>query len=424
MIIKKKRGRQDGLSPAFILGEIDLVNSLGNLDIPLYVGSETKSNIARYSRFVKKSYLLSDYETSGFIDDLCELGPHFDKKPVLYSDDDRALLNISQNRNRLKNYYRFLYPENSVVEKILNKQLFAELSKKHELPVPDSYQVASLMEFNSISSDLKYPCIIKPTQRYYWWGEEFIEKVGFYRKAIECSNFQELRDIYQKISTINPSVVIQEYVEGEDEQHYSANLFINKKMDLQGYYIAQKKRIFPIKAGSGTYVETVNRHEVLDISMDIIEKLELKGLINVQFKQDSRTGEFKLMEIHIRNSMWSLLGAKAGANLAHFYHQNLVNGSQIEEPIEAKPNVKYFNLAKDLLALKSYRAEGALTVREWWNSLKGERVFTIFSSRDLLPLAFQMWYTVTKRGTFSSLQTERSFSGIMRRYINPITKIF
>lgn len=426
---KNRVEKREDRCPVLVIGEIGLLSSVGELDIPVYIGSETTQNIALHSRFAKQSFIFSDYDTSSFINELCELGQRFEKKPVIFSDDDRALLNISQHRERLKDHYQFLYPEKQTVNKLLDKQSFVELSEEYDLPSPGSFQVASLKEFHSISSQISYPCIIKPTQRHFWWGEEFIDKVGFYRKAIKCSDYDELCDIYQKISEINPSVVIQEYVEGDDKQHYSANLLIDKEGALQGYYIAQKKRIYPIKAGSGTYVETVKNPDVLDISMSIINKLGLKGLVNVQFKQDCRTGKYKLMEIHIRNSMWSLLGTKAGANLAHMYYRHLVNGYQVEEPVEARPHVKYFDLTKDFLAFRSYQAEGTLTFREWWNSLKGDRVFAILSSRDLMPLIFQIWYfTMTKmklsRNGNPKKDKEKWFNTFVRRYINPLTKIF
>lgn len=410
--------------PVLVLGEMGLVSGLGEMGLTLFVGNETKKSIASHSRYVKQSFFFSSYDSEEFIDELCELGYYFRKKPVLFSDDDRALLNISQNRERLKAYYLFLYPERQTVNKLLDKQRFTDLSEQYELPVPASYQATPSDSFKQVADEVKYPCIIKPAQRHFWWGDDFINQMGFYRKAIKCSNSYQFKETYQKILEVNPNMVIQEYVEGDDKQHYSANLFVDEKGKLQGYYIAQKKRIYPIKAGTGTYIETLENPEIFKISIEIIEKLELKGLVNIQFKQDSRTGEYKLMEIHPRNSLWSLLGAKAGANLVYLYYQYLVYGLQYEQPVEAKPNVKYINLPKDIRALIAYREEGELAVSEWWESLQGERVFAALSWRDPLPMLFQIWHIawhVTLERTVRSIK-KRLPQGRPERYDSVLTR--
>lgn len=417
-------GSKEKKHPALVLGEIGLVSSLGGYNIPLFVGSEKRDSIAIHSRYAKQNFIFSSYDSSKFIDELCELGRYFRHKPVIFSDDDRALLNISQHRERLKKHYLFLYPEEQTVSSLLDKQRFIELSEEYNLPAPASHQVRSYRQFTAIASEVQFPCIIKPTQRHYWWGDEFIETVGFYRKAIKCSNRNELEQLYQKISKVNPSVVIQEYVCGGDDSHYSANLLVDKQGELQGHYIAQKKRIYPIKAGTGTYVETLDNEEVLDASLQVIHKLGLNGLVNVQFKQDSRSGEYRLLEVHIRNSLWSRLGAQAGANLAHMYYEYLVEGRKNEQPVKGRSEVKYVNLSDDIRALRAYQAEGKLTYREWWDSLKGDRVFAVCSSKDIVPVLLKIWYFIVSRVKPHKRTLPESESGFWARPVNFMTKLF
>lgn len=412
---------------ALVLGEIGLVRSLGEMGIPLLVGSELKENIATRSRYAIDTYIFSEYCSKKFIDELCELGKYFRKKPVIFSDDDRALLNISRNRERLEEYYLFLYPEKEVVNSILDKQDFAELSEQHDLPVPESYKAASANDVKNITPHVKFPCIIKPIQRHYWWGKKFIEKVGFYQKAIKCSTLEEFEEMYEKIAQVNPGVVIQEYIEGDDNRHYSANLFVNNAGILMGHFIARKRRIYPIKAGTGTYIETMDNDDVLDISLDVIRKLGLKGLVNIQFKQDSQTGEYKLLEIHARNSLWSLLGAKAGANLSYSYYNYLVNGNENDSPLKANPNVKYFNLPKDIRALQAYRKEGIMTLTEWLHSLKGEKVFAVLSARDIKPALFLVWYFASARLKLKRKKVQSYSEWRVKKYLrysNYVTKYF
>ncbi len=393
--------------PALILGEIGLLRSLGELDIPIILGSESKKSAVWYSKYARERYLLPSYDSEAFIEKLCEIGSKLDQKAVIFSDDDRAILNISNNRQRLEPYYLLLYPSAEMVNSILDKQLFIELSELYDLPAPGSYQVNHPSQITAVADQISYPCIIKPTQRHFWWGKAFVESVGFYKKAIKCMSRDYFVDIYHKIAAVNPSVVVQEYVEGPDRQHVSANLFVDEAGAVRGYYIAQKLRIYPIKAGVGTYIVTLDDPEVLNICIDIIQKLELKGLVNIQFKQDSRSGQYKLMEIHARNSMWSLLGNKAGAGLAQLYYRYVTGQPISSEMVRARPNVKYFDLLRDLQAMIQYRAEGLLTIREWLQSFRGDRSFALFSLSDPKPMAMQLWFSFQKR--WQAKKKARSF---------------
>lgn len=414
--------------PVLVMGEIGLVSSLGRVGLPVFVGTEIKHNIATHSRYVKQSFVFSSYDSPEFIDELYELGYYFKKKPVIFSDDDRAILNISRNRERLEEHYLFLLPDKSTVNSILDKKRFSALSEKHQLPLPASYEITTSDDFEKIASTITYPCIIKPTKRHYWWSNDFKEQMGFYKKAIKCDDAYHFKRTLKKVSNVNPNVVIQEYVEGHDKQHYSANLFVNEKGKLLGYYIAQKKRIYPIQAGTGTYIETVDNAEVLKISLEIIIKLKLRGLLNIQFKQDCRTGEYKLMEIHARNSLWSLLGAKAEANLAYIYYQNLVYGLEYKQALKARPNVKYFNLSSDIRALFDYRRQGEITINQWWKSLQGERVFAAISLSDPLPTLFKMWYILLrikgKRPVKRIPRSEAEKDSLLSKNFNFLTRLF
>lgn len=391
--------------PALVIGEIGLVRSLAATGIPIYVGSEIKNNPVLHSKYVQRKILFPSYDSVEFIDQLCDFGKTLTHKSVIFSDDDRAILNISNNRDQLKKYYHLLYPDKEMVAKILDKQRFTDLSDTFQLPSPKSYQVSANTDFEEVASVVPYPCIIKPTQRHFWWGDEFLRKVGRYQKAFKCSTESELRDLYHKIAEINPSVVVQEYVKGKVKQHVSANLFVDKKGEVKGYYVAQKFRIYPVRAGTGTYVMTVDNPEIVDISKEIVEKLDLRGLVNIQFKQDSHTKQYKLMEIHARNSLWSLLGRKAGANLAELYYCHIVDAKNPDKTVIARPGVKYINLSKDVRAFGESWAAGTITLGEWLGSFSGEKVFADLSLIDPIPMLYQGLQIV--RARWNSLFTSK-----------------
>src|SRR5512146_1763750 len=64
-----------GRAPAaFVAGEIGLVRSLGEVGIPVYVGTPYRDNIALYSRYCKRRLLVAPSSTNEFVDDLVRFG--------------------------------------------------------------------------------------------------------------------------------------------------------------------------------------------------------------------------------------------------------------------------------------------------------------------------------------------------------------
>lgn len=385
--------------PALVLGEIGLVQNLGKAQVPVVVGSELRDNPSIYSRFTKKHKYFSDYKSAEFIDELCEFGKSLDQKAVLFSDDDHAILNIARNQDRLRPYFRFLFPSAEKVTNLLDKQLFCEYIDKYDLPAPKSITLSSVEELaQKPVSELRYPCIIKPSFKQAWWGTEFGEKVGAYQKAITCQSYDELVEKYTQIAEINPYVVVQEFISGSEDELYSVNMYVDENGALKGFFIAQKLRTYPIQAGEGCYIVTVKDDEMIAMAMDIVQKLELRGLLNIQFKRDQRTAKPVLLEIHTRNSVWSYLGTAAGVNLAVLYYQDLIGKQLIEIP-KYKPGVTFIFLEKDIKAFVQNLKVKRVSIGKWVTSYFKKFVLGGYKLSDPVPIIMNLWFILRRRVT-------------------------
>lgn len=381
--------------PALVCSEIGLVRSLGAAGIPTYTGTEEAENATLYSRYSNKQFVFSSYESDQFIRELIELGKELEYKPVLMSYDDRLIRNISGQRDRLLNYYRFLLPNHEMVENLLDKQRFVELAREFDLPTPGSIRVSNQSDLKLVDKDLKTPYLIKPLYRHHWFHEDFTEVIGSYQKAFVCSSLQELEELYSRISQINPHVVIQEYIEGPDNHMYDINMYIDGKGNVKGIIVAQKLRVYPPTAGYGSYVVTVDDQEILNLSKEIAQKLNLVGLINIQFKRDEHTGKPRLIEIHTRTSIFDILGIKAKMNLPAIYYADM-SGRKLPVNGECKTGVKYLNIERDLRLFLEYRKSYGLTFQNIAKSYVGTKVIDGFSIMDPLPAAIDTWKKIRK----------------------------
>ncbi|HEX6983580.1 MAG TPA: ATP-grasp domain-containing protein [Balneolaceae bacterium] len=383
--------------PALILGEIGLVQSLGEAGVPVYIGTEIRDNPSLFSRYNQKTVCFSDYTSPEFIDELCKFGETLEQKAVIFSDDDHAILNISQHQERIKNYFLFTFPQAEKVKKLLDKQLFCEIIEQYNLPAPKSITLSSVQEMAVKDvSELNFPCIIKPSFKQAWWGTDFDKKVGDYQKAIKCESYDDAVQKYEQIAEVNPHVVIQEFIEGKEDQLYSVNMYVGNEGDLKGYFIAQKLRTYPVQAGEGCYIVTVRDDEMIAMAMTIADKIGLKGLLNIQFKRDRRSGKPVLLEIHARNSVWSYLGTEAGVNLAALYYEDLTGGKRFKIP-DYKAGVTFIFLQKDIKAfIQNFRMK-QISIGKWIASYFRRFIVAGYRWNDPLPLLMTLYFFIRRR---------------------------
>lgn len=377
--------------PALVCGEIGLVRSLGELGIPVYVGSYYSDNIAYYSRYCAKRVTFSHSLSRDFVDRLIALGRGEGRKMAFFSDDDRAVLTFSRHRDELAPYFSFNLPDHALVDAILDKRKFARLAEDAGLPVPRSCAPADEAGAIAFADAIGYPCIVKPSHKDDWWDPRFLSLIGPYRKAILCQDRDTLVDLYRKLVQIKPSVVIQEYIDGDDLDLYSVNLYLDASGTPLASFIGHKLRVYPIHAGVGSLVETVNDETIQNTALDATRRLGLRGHVNIQFKRDRRTRALRIMEMHTRNSLWAYLATGSGLNITAIAYADLT-GDAPPHHNGIRYGVKWIDLNKDVKALLDYRRTGEWTVRRWLSSYRGKKVFHVHSLRDPLPFLMDSWF--------------------------------
>ncbi|HUF04325.1 MAG TPA: hypothetical protein VMM38_09130 [Aridibacter sp.] len=72
------------------------------------------------------------------MESLIEFGSTKAEKPILFYESDADLVMISQSRERLSKFYRFVIPESETAEIFVDKVRFLVLSRDVGLPVPET----------------------------------------------------------------------------------------------------------------------------------------------------------------------------------------------------------------------------------------------------------------------------------------------
>jgi D-aspartate ligase len=117
---------------------------------------------AAWSRHATRSYLApSESESQGLLKRLIAIGTNDPGQILLPTSDETAWL-YTLNANELGRYFRLAQPSIEVLQKILDKKLFADAATRAGLAVLPSWDPRTIDDVVALAPALPYPILIKP----------------------------------------------------------------------------------------------------------------------------------------------------------------------------------------------------------------------------------------------------------------------
>lgn len=334
----------------------------------------TLGHFSRYCRHIVTPNIENSEEK--FLDFLVQIGKKMTPPGVLFPTEDKYVLFVNRNRGILQNCFRFILPEKSLCEKILNKYKFFELATQNAFPVPQTFFVKTSGELKNVSKKIKFPCMIKPLYSKKW-------SLGSLVKAIKLDSRKELLKKYWNLEK-DCKVIIQEIVTGKDYEQFSYSAYFNLQGRYVAGFVARKIRQSPLEFGVGTLIESANNGTVAELGKRIVKQLRIKGIAEVEFRKSDSDGKLKLIEINLRPWTQSTLAACCGLNLIYLTYLDLI-GESIPNNISYRVGVKWVNIFRDTISSIQYILRGDLSLNEWGKSFIGARDFAVFAFDDILP---------------------------------------
>lgn len=312
---------------------------------------------------------------------LTSVGKNFAEKAVLYAGSDDFVQFISKYRTELSGYYRFLLPEHSLVEAVLDKRLTYELARKHNIPCPKTFVIHDEHQLEQIIHEVTFPCILKPV-----YSSDFRKRIDYrlYKKAIMIEQASELREEYLFYRQFG-ELMIQEVIPGNEACIYSVKTFFDEQMNVVGVWMNQKIHQFPPHFGSTALALSIRDEKVVEACVSFLNELQFKGLAITEFKKDPRDGTLKFIEINPRIGLTQRLSIACGVDLAYLYYLSLTG--QNPSPVSRqKEGIKWVYLVRDFLSFRQKQKNGEMTFTEWIKCLVGgEKVEALFAWDDPLP---------------------------------------
>jgi predicted ATP-grasp superfamily ATP-dependent carboligase len=318
---------------------LGIVRSIGRLGAPVCVIDDERS-ISHHSRFASSSIRVPRFRSDDqVVETLLDVGDRLGLHGwVLFPTRDPIVNSISRNRDRLSSFYRVPTPPWETIRWASDKRRTYELAVEIGIPTPWTAWPESEDELASL--DVTFPVAVKPAT------ERFVRTTR--AKAWRADSREQLTALFVQAQELvaDGDVMIQELIPGDGNQQYSYCAFF-KDGGAVASMQARRTRQHPWEFGrASTYVESVANDTIAEQSVRLLQRLDYYGLVELEYKQDPRTGAFKLLDINPRTWGYHTLGAAAGVDFARILFQDQIG--QTVPTQTAQPGVKWLRLVTDV----------------------------------------------------------------------------
>ncbi len=386
--------------PVVLLGGISLVRTLGLAGIPAIVATSDPEEPALASRYCTRRCIIPRLDSGKpAVDALVSLGDRLShnygrRVPLMYGSDD-ALELINAHRERLERYFILLLNDPEVGSALIAKDRFQAFARSRELPVP-----LSLTWDGSGPGSLRGTpgeVVVKPSEKIDWHDSVLCQQLfGGEGKALVFASGPSAADD-PGVANHHAELTFQEYVAGGHADLWSYHGVADEHGKVMLDFTGRKVRTYPAVTGESAFIEIAHDESLEAVGREVVRRCPLIGIFKMDFKRDSRTGHWYLLEINARWNLWHYLGAVNGVNLMAATYEYLVEGRR-PAPARAGTRLRWLSLALDYKAYREMSRRGELSLAQWAASILGSRnVYNLFRASDPLPWAASWWRRLARR---------------------------
>jgi len=389
-------------SKAVILGSnyyigLSIIRCLGKEGIhTVAMDYSTENTYGAKSRYLREQLIVPHYrkDEEKLVAYMVEYSKKQDRKPVLFPSGDPYVEFIDKNFDLLKEHYLFPMDRKGKWTDALMKDSLEKLAVKFGMPVPESVQLDDPDIARKVDELIGYPCILKPTE-----STQFVAK--FRVKNFLLKSREDLVKYRDTIIEAGMGGVVQRIIPGFDDHMYTYDAYLDKHSDVTHWMTCQKHRQFPINFGASVYTEQRLVPELHEMSRKFFKDIGYRGFGEIEYKKDSKTGKFYLIEINARTTNLNSLLYKAGVNFPLLAYREMTGGTVLHDRKTYDTGIYFRYLYEDLLAMREYARAGQLSKTSMALSLLKRKAPAILDLSDLKPgIAFlrMVYGKVKKRG--------------------------
>jgi D-aspartate ligase len=277
--------------------------------MPIYLLETTHSCVAAWSRHCKL-IPTSSLGGRGVIDGLAALGSRLPSRPVLILTSDESVNAVSEFRSEIDPLFRISLPTAEMVQTLSDKTLFQTFAEREGFAVPRSVTLTDGADLELLCT-LAPPLILKP-------ADKTLVLNGTAERATRADSLAEAQTAAARMLACAPRVIAQEWIDGPDTEIFFTLFSCDRHCKSVGLFPGRKLVCSPPAVGSTAICVAAPEvaDELRDKTLQFIERVRYRGLGSLEFKRDSRTGQFVIIEPTVGRTDWQEeIATLCGVNL-------------------------------------------------------------------------------------------------------------
>ncbi|NOX36469.1 MAG: hypothetical protein GXO78_02950 [Calditrichaeota bacterium] len=385
-----------------VIGNLMLGRCFTLAGVP-FVGITSRGDLRiTYSRKCIRGYQMPNPEKDmeGAFQTLVKIVEEIGEGHPFYCSNDGHLKMMLKYWEDMRRMFRFVSVDKDVLETILNKEKFIDFARKNKFPIPATYSRQELDD----ARQLEYPVMIKPIIRLNWFDSEAVRRYGGkHYKGILIENADQFQEVRELVEKENIEYVVQQYIPGPESNIISFHSFFTETSQPLGYFVGRKIRTYPSDYGESCALRLTDYPGVVEMSLELLERIQFKGPIKIDYKLDERTGKLYLLELNpTRYNMWHYLGARGGVNIPYLAYQYLIGMPMNGQVTNWRKDIVWFNFVNDVQAFWELRQKGKISFWQWLQTYRGKRIYKTLALDDLPPVLYGIRMTI--KGVFRRIR--------------------
>jgi D-aspartate ligase len=377
-----------GLTPAIVIGLDDVrgvyaARTLARRGVPVIGISKRRGSYGSRTN-VCPEILYADVTSMELFEVLRSLAARLPHGAVLVPCLDQIVIHISRHRDDLAPTFLVALPPPNVVDTLTDKVAFYSYAATNGFSIPDTHFLFNRSEAEHLAYSIEYPCVLKPaSSKTVTW----LETTNL--KAFRTETPEDLLRLYDQFCSTATPLIVQQWISGDDSELYACISYFDRNAHPLVVFVSRKLRQWPPMTGEISLGQECRNDVVAMESVRLLQSVNYHGIAYVEFKRDTRTGEYFIIEPNIgRPAVRSGLVEASGVELLYTMYCDLL-GLPLpvcrEQRYESR---KWLYLRRDVLAALYYWRAGELPTTQWIESLRGPKEFALFSLSDPKPFLF------------------------------------
>lgn len=308
-----------------------VVRALGEAGVQVTVGEDASPSLAGCSRFCAGQVVYPSPMQGAAFQDFIVKQMESRKYRMLLPMTDITMQLILPLRPQLEACVILPIPDERAIASAHDKRETIRVAQEVGIKFPATFMLREDETIENIAEKISYPAVIKPR------FSRFLRQGVWIHGAVQYA--YDRRDLVEKYKDSHaqiPFPLVQEKIDGEAKGVF----LLIWNGELKAAFCHRRLREKPPWGGVSVYRESLPFNEdLVQKSFSLLKKIGWRGVAMVEFKQDRRDGEAKLMEVNGRFWGSLQLAIDAGMNFPLLLHR-LALGADVKPDFNYSSGVK------------------------------------------------------------------------------------